>query len=127
MRRSLGTKKTTTTKPVEGKDKKVELSVVLMRKMMDISEAHGAKFMVMDIPVRRNRSEFLSRFPYDAVAHLPSLQIVSPLDAFEAAVSGPYAGEKIYWERSHGHFTPLGCDLAGMVLADFIAENNLLQ
>jgi len=35
-------------------------------------------------------------------------------------------GERLYGERSHGHWTPLGCRLVGDALAGRILEKDLL-
>jgi len=80
-----------------------------------------AEFLIMAIPGRRSRTEFFSAFPEEFINE-GSFNVFSPLEKFCAA-----KGPKLYWERSHGHFTPLGCEIVGEGLADFIIKNNLLK
>ena len=47
--------------------------------------------------------------------------VVNPISLFEQ-----HKGELLYWERSHGHFTPLGCRIVGRELARVIVAENLL-
>ena len=78
--------------------------------------------LVLEIPLRLARSEFEETWPRDPSYGLDDFHVVNPIPSFQE-----YAGEKIYWERSQGHLTPLGCDLVGRDLAEHILEHDLLQ
>ena len=72
----------------------------------------------MSIPIRKERDQFKDGFPDADPFELP---VVSPMDDFYDA-----GGEMLYWERSHGHWTPLGCSIVAERLAQAIVERNLL-
>ncbi len=98
-----------------------DLTVFLLSEIRCVSERGGATFLVLDIPRCKNREEFFSQFPYDNRHFENTFSVLSPIETFEKM-----DGEMLYWERSHGHFTPLGCDLVGGRLAEYIVENKLL-
>ena len=85
----------------------------------DESRDAGAKFLILSIPQRRGRTTFFDRFPYSKDL---SFDVASPLSRFEAA-----DGAMLYWERSHGHWTPLGCRLVAETLVERILDEDLLQ
>jgi hypothetical protein len=101
---------------------KADLTIALLREIQRVSRAHGAAFLILDIPVRKSRTEFVSLFPALRGEDARVLDVVSPIRRFEM-----FKGEKLYWERSQGHFTPLGCDVVGQVLARHIADNRILE
>ncbi|MAB71125.1 MAG: hypothetical protein CMJ54_01300 [Planctomycetaceae bacterium] len=96
---------------------KGELTLAILKRMRDVTESSGAKFEVLSVPVRSNRSKFVERFPGDADVH----PFITPLPLFEQA-----DGKMLYWERSHGHWTPLGCRLVAETLAEEILRRGLL-
>lgn len=100
---------------------KIELSMALLDEIRNVSNKAGAEFVILEIPGRLSRTEFRSLFPHD-VAQKYHFRIVSPIERFADA-----KGRKVYWERGHGHWTPLGTDMVGEVLADYIAKNHLLE
>ncbi len=104
------------------KPSKTDLTVALLKEIKRVSQARGAAFLILDIPVRVSRTKFTSDFPVLGKEDAGVFDIVSPIKKLETA-----RGEKVYWERSHGHFTPLGCDLVGQALAQHIAENGILK
>ena len=75
--------------------------------------------MILSIPRRQARNEFTVGFPCTVELEL---KVVSTLTRFEAA-----RGEMIYWERSDGHWTPLGCCQAVESLTDRILWDGLLE
>jgi hypothetical protein len=93
------------------------LSLALLKEMSRESREHGAGMLVLDIPVRLSRSEFVSSFPRDATGGPEELRVVSPIPLFRMQ-----AGKLLFWERGHFHFTPLGCQLVGQVLCDEIVR-----
>ena len=98
-----------------------DLMIALLSKIRGICEQRGIAFMILDIPVRVSRSEFVSEFPSLGPGMEHPLDVVSPISKFAEA-----NGRRVYTERSHGHFTPFGCDMVGKVLADHIADRGLL-
>lgn len=98
------------------------LTVALLREIQRESQEHGARFLILDIPVWAARTEFFSVFPHDASGNTFDLPVVNPTSAFLQE-----KGALLYWERSQGHFTPLGCRQVGQVLATAIREQNLLH
>lgn len=98
-----------------------KLTLALLREIQQVANASGAEFVVLDIPKRINRAKFVSAFPPAAFGQLP-FPVVSPLKTF-----AQHRGKLIYWERSHFHFTPLGTQLVGRELADYILQNKLLN
>jgi hypothetical protein len=78
--------------------------------------------MILDIPSRRSRTEFYSTFPSEHLGQEADLPIYCPITDFKR-----YHGQKLYWEKEHGHFTPLGCRIVGEGLARFVREQGLLE
>jgi hypothetical protein len=102
-------------------DLSTDLTVALLRAIQDRCEKQGVEFMVLDVPKQLSRHEFVSKFPLSQVDDAPSMHVVSPMAAFDEIKDG-----QLYWEHGHGHFSPLGCDVVGKELADYIVENNIL-
>lgn len=98
-----------------------ELAIALLERIEKECHSKESRLVILDIPFRVTRKEFKSRFPYDYMSSTNPFAIVSPIEKFKEK-----RGEQIFWERGDGHFTPLGCDLVGEVLADFICNHDLL-
>ena len=94
-----------------------DLTLAILDRMRDVVESSGARFEILSVPVRSNRSKFVEYFPGDPDKH----PFITPLPLFEQA-----DGRMLYWERSHGHWTPLGCRLVAETLAGEIIERGLL-
>lgn len=96
-----------------------KLTLRILTDMGQKAEAAGARFMVASIPNRAARDRFRDQFPspHGEFAY----PIASPLDRFDAA-----KGQLLYHERSHGHLTPLGCQLLGEAMAATILEKQLV-
>lgn len=86
----------------------IQLSMALLAAVKQESAHVGAQFLILDIPIRVSRSEFESSIPEEIRR---SFDIVSPVEAFRQ-----HLGSLLYWEKSHGHFTPLGCELVASEL-----------
>lgn len=99
-----------------------ELTVALLKEIKKTCEENKASFLILDIPVRRDRTIFYSNFPIPLSQVESVFTIYSPINDFMQ-----YKGQKIYWEMGHGHFTPLGCDIVGKGLAKSIIEKQLLK
>lgn len=98
------------------------LAMALLEEIRRECNSHGANFLVFDIPRRLSRTEFKSSFPWKESGGQLPFYVFSPIELFKQQ-----NGKKLYWEKSHGHFTPLGCRVAGQGLAKFILSKNLLQ
>ena len=95
------------------------LARALLEKMQRVTEAGGAKLAVLAVPERRSRTFIRSSFP--EALHRDDLLVVDPLKEFH-----DHKGELLYWENSHGHWTPLGCELVAKVLHQAIIDQQLL-
>ncbi len=95
-----------------------KLTLATLARMQDSAEAGGTEFLVMSIPVRQARDRFRDSFPFELNHDLP---VISPIEQFRSA-----GGEMLYWERSHGHWTPLGCRLVAETVLEHILKEGLL-
>jgi hypothetical protein len=98
-----------------------QLSVALLDEIRRQCERHGASLLILDIPGQRSRTEFYSTFPVRQAQAVAPFHLYSPMADFKA-----YYGQKLYWEKAHGHFTPLGCRIVGEGLARTALEMQLL-
>ncbi len=108
-----------------GKTKKQyekELTMALLERIEQECRAKKSRFLILDIPFRVSRQEFVSKFPHEYTGAANPFAVVSPIGKFKEK-----SGEQIYWEKGDGHFTPLGCDLVGEVLAQYIWQHKLLE
>jgi len=97
------------------------LTTAILEEIRQQCASHGANLLILDIPRRVSRTEFKSLFPYDE-AKDSKLDIFNPIGVFQQ-----HKGDKLYWENSCGHFTPLGCRLIGEGLAEVILKSGLLS
>jgi len=98
-----------------------ELAIALLSEIQRQCRLHGAELLILDIPTRHSRTEFQSTFPSDLLDRKDVFHIYSPIADFQRL-----SGEKLYWEKEHGHFTPLGCKIVGEGLARSVMEFGLL-
>mgnify|MGYP000103170157 CR=1 FL=1 len=101
---------------------KYTLTIAILEEMKFVCESANAGFIILEIPRRVKRDEFFNPIRANVREQLNEFYVLSPLTDFQA-----YKGQLLYWENSHGHFTPLGCEIVGNLLANFIIENNLLS
>jgi len=94
-------------------------TLALLKEIQRESLENGARLLILSIPIRRSRAEFVSPFP--ACEASEQFNVFDPIELFKKQ-----DGNMLYWERSHGHFTPLGCRLVGKGLAETILEFSLL-
>jgi len=92
----------------EGPD--YSLSIALLDAVKLETEKAGAKLLLLEIPVRVSRTEYLPCMPEEIRRRF---DVVSPIKVFQQ-----HAGSLLYWEKSHGHFTPLGCEIVAGSLAE---------
>jgi hypothetical protein len=81
------------------------LTLALLEEGRHISEAAGARFSVLEIPLSITRTTIERRMPEVPPDEVQSLHVMSPLDALLAA-AGP--DHKLFFEQGHGHLTPEG-------------------
>ncbi len=98
------------------------LALALLAEMQQQCRWHGAELLILDIPSRLSRTEFRSTFPTEHLSDGMQFHRYNPIADF-----GQYYGQKLYWEKEHGHFTPLGCRIVGEGLGRTILENGLLE
>ena len=101
----------------EGPTAQEVLTLAIISRMMEVARAGGAEFLILSVPLRESRSEFKETFP-DWSGNFP---VVSPIPSFELE-----DGKMLFWEKSQGHWTPLGCRLVAGTLADAILDRGLL-
>ena len=112
----------TVAKEIESKQpsRKEILSLMLLKEVEKVAENNQAKMLIIEIPTRKTRTDFrssLNEYLRD------KFYIVSPLNELQKSAQ---AGNLIYHENSHGHFTPLGCKIIGEVLTEHIIHERLL-
>lgn len=100
--------------------RKEVLSLLLLQEVKKVAENNQANLLILEIPTRKTRTDFrasLNELLRD------KFNVISPLVDLQNSAE---QGHLIYHEKSHGHFTPLGCRLVGEVLATYILKNELL-
>lgn len=130
--RQQNKQKTTVKDEGEKIDPGVQLSLALLDDMQRRIQAHGGEMIILEIPGKAyfnrarfqkpNRSLFFPTFPLEEAQSMGfEFDIVNPTSEFRL-----HKGKKIYWERSHGHWTPLGTSCVAKALADRIVTKGLL-
>ncbi|MHC4083595.1 MAG: SGNH/GDSL hydrolase family protein [Planctomycetota bacterium] len=99
-----------------------KLTIELLKEMKRECISNGANFLIFDIPIRISRTEFESRFLGSEDDTIKYFDVFNPIELFKRQ-----NGKKIYWEKSEGHFTPLGCRIVGKGLAEFALSKNLVN
>lgn len=133
LRQKQKKQKTTVVKDEGEKiDPGVRLSLALLDEMQRRIQAHGAEMIILEIPGKSyfnrarfkkpNRTLFFPTFPLEEAQSMGfEFDIVNPTSEFRR-----HEGKKIYWERSHGHWTPLGTSCVAKALTDRIVTKGLL-
>ncbi len=98
-----------------------KLAVALLQQMESDCRTRGIPLLILDVPSRRSRTQFQSKFPRHAMEDRSPLDIVSPLEAFRK-----HEGEKLFWEHGNFHFSTLGSRIVGELLADHVIKEGLL-
>ena len=106
--------------PPDGLGYPEQLTIAILDEIDRVARAGGARFAILEIPVRRGRANFTSAFP--VTARSERFPRFDPIPSFETR-----AGELLYWERSHYHFTPLGNRLVGEGMAELVLGLGLLD
>lgn len=106
--------------PVE-EDVASRLTATLIAEARRITLAAGSDWYMFDVPTRRSRTEFASLLGRMDLPPEVLARTVSVLPAFEAH-AGP--DTKLYYEKGHLHFTPLGNRLAAEALFELIRQDS---
>jgi len=86
-----------------------------------VAEDAGASWYLFDVPSRRSRTEFISTlYRMDLPADLAG-RAVSPLPGFRDTAAPDV---KLFYERGHMHFTPLGNRLAARAIFDQVSRDS---
>lgn len=99
-----------------------ELDYALIQAVQAEAEADGARFLLFDIPTRRNRMEYISAIE-TFLGQPAGIVTASPLDDFAMAAR---PDRKLYWEKGHIHWTPAGNAMAAAVAADAVVKRGWL-
>ena len=97
------------------------LTGALIGQSRRVVEDTGASWYLFDVPTRRSRTEFISTLYRMDLPPDVAGRAVSPLPLF-AAAAGPDV--KLFYERGHMHFTPLGNRLAAQALFERITRDS---
>lgn len=100
--------------------RKEALSLLLLKEVKKVAEDNQANLLILEIPTRKSRVDFrpsLNDFLRD------EFNVISPIVELQNSAE---AGHLIYHEKSHGHFTPLGCHIIGEVLGGYIHRGKIL-
>jgi hypothetical protein len=100
-----------------------KLMVALLKETGRVARTGAANYLILDIPLHEGNNRFFSVFPHDPQGGTYGLPISSPIEAFTKHCDEGL----IYWTRSQGHFTPLGCRLVGESLASEIIARRMLN
>jgi hypothetical protein len=94
------------------------LTIVLLEEIQCQYRQHGAGLLIS----RYSRTEFYSMSPTHLLNGPMRFRLYNPMADFKQ-----HYGEKLYWEKEHGHFTPLGCKVVGEGLARTVLDSGLLE
>ena len=100
--------------------KHIRLNLALLDRIQKSCEQRDVDFFITDVPVNFRPGSYNSAFPYDEMKELGyAFEVVDPIPLFETS----YAmndGSLIYWQRSAGHWTPLGTAAVTAAIVDHI-------
>lgn len=99
------------------------LTLAILERLYQATRAKRVPLVIQSIPSRRvDRVELVETFPSEFERERESLYFF----AAKAVLEPHRDRELLYWERSHGHWTPFAHARAGEGLAELIAERALL-
>ncbi|MBZ0270220.1 hypothetical protein K8I85_18865 [bacterium] len=100
------------------------LAAAVFDRMVHVLRDRETPLLIQSIPrLDVDRTALVDSFPYELVdRNRPALDIVVSRDFLT-----PHLGkERLYWQRSMGHWTPFAHELSGKAIARRILEKNLL-
>jgi lysophospholipase L1-like esterase len=111
----------------EGSAPERELAAAIFDRIWRTTQARGIPLLIQSIPIPNSvagPTALVDTFPLaEFDVNRPGLVFFSAKEALD-----PYVGkDKLYWTRSHGHWTPLAHRLDGEALARIVLERDLLD
>lgn len=98
-----------------------DLAFLLVSEIKTESLAMNANLLVLDIPQSHPTLGGISLMPKAISDPQNGFHVVSVLPEF-----GKYHHERLYWDKSHWHFTPRANGIVGRALARYILDHHLL-
>ena len=90
--------------------KNIQLSLALLDLMRISCAQRGIPFIIAEVPTNPAPGKFMETFPDEAMLRSGySFDVVTPIPLFEH-VHRTNDGASIYWQKSAGHWTPLGAN-----------------
>ena len=102
--------------------KNIRLSLALLDRMQKSCDEQDLDvgFFIADVPSNPNPGSYKSTFPYEAMKESGyAFEVVNPIPLFEKAYASN-DGSLIYWQKSAGHWTPLGTSVMTKAIVDYI-------
>ena len=100
------------------------LDTALILAVRDTALAAGARTLLVDVPARHTRTEFVSMFDWLTPEVFDGVATIDPIAALRAA-AGP--DRPMYLERGQRHWTAAGNDVVANTVADAIMKDRLLR
>jgi hypothetical protein len=97
------------------------LTAALITEARRVTEAAGSDWYLFNVPNRRSRTEFISMLGRMDLAPGEQARTVAVLPAFTARAA---EDTKLYYEKAHLHFTPLGNQIAATALFERISRDS---
>lgn len=91
-----------------------KLTFALLKALEKETQKVGAQLIILDIPKRKTRTSFVSLIPPNYQQYFT---VVTPTNELQ-----DNTGQLLYWENSHGHWTPKGCEIVGLKLAEKLTQ-----
>lgn len=101
-------------------DYKDKLTCLLVKEIKKESRKAGADFILFDVPQYNPKSGAISLLPKNMLDPKEDIRIVSVVDDFRK-----YRNERLFWDKSHWHFTPRANGIVGRAIARYILDHNL--
>lgn len=95
-----------------------QLVYLLLKEIEKQAASAGAQTIILDVPLYDPKLGAISLLPEECSKEF---QIVSVLDQFRLVKN-----ERLFWDKSHWHFTPRTNGIVGRYLAAYILSNDLI-
>jgi len=102
----------------------ISLSAALLRHAAAMARGEERDFFVVEVPKRLSRASYGSTIGVLPGADLAELNVLSPLQDFRRLSS---EDAKLYYERGHGHLTPLGVAVLVAAVAPRLEQSARLR
>lgn len=100
-----------------------ELAVAILKRLAKDTHDAGIPLVIHSIPSIRPEG-LIELFPVEEFGEVAGTELVLSRDVLLPHLE---EGEQLYYDRSHGHWTPLSHELAGKLIADRIIQRRLLD